>query len=135
MSYFTSVRITILISSQCRRRPADLRAASSGEPPAQPRAVPGAAAVPPLFRVSGAAAAAGPPVETRLLLPAVDFVRPVLSVEASFPPCSTAGVPFPYSLRLHNQSLLLQHVQISVGASEGFLYSGAAQASRPLDPY
>lgn len=84
--------------------------------------------MPPLLPGSRAASGAGPPVETRLLLPAVDFVRPVLSVEASFPPCSTAGVPFPYTLRLHNESLLLQHVQISVGASEGFLFSGAAPA-------
>lgn len=107
-----------------------MRTAQSGEGPcrlpssADPAAVPGAASVPPLLPESGTTPA-GPPVETRLLLPAVNFVQPVISVEASFPPRSTAGVLFPYTLRLRNQSPLLQHVQVSVGASEGFLFSGA----------
>ena len=63
-------------------------------------------------------------METRLLLPAVDFVRPVIVVESSFPPQAVAGAPFPYTLRLRNESSLLQHVQVSVGANDSFMFSG-----------
>ena len=63
-------------------------------------------------------------METRLLLPAVAFMSPGIVVETDFPLQSVTGVPFPYRLRLRNESAFLQHVQVSVGTSESFKLSG-----------
>ncbi len=38
-------------------------------------------------------------VETRLLLPVVDFAEPLLSVTADFPPSAVAGQPFRWDSR------------------------------------
>jgi hypothetical protein len=65
------------------------------------------------------------PVTTRIPLPPLAWGSPVLTLTGEWPPCITAGAPFPLRLTAVNNSPHLMELGINLGDTTGFVLAGA----------
>jgi hypothetical protein len=84
------------------------------------------------LQAAGAAAAAAssgsasstPSCETRVPLPPVSYLLPLVTAAVAFPPTATAGSAAQLQFLLHNSGTVIQEVTVSVGDAHGFLLAG-----------
>ena len=112
-----------------QRRPQLVAAAGRGGSRLAPAAAAAAAeAADPVGSRPGSptAAAAAPPCEVLVPLPAASFMAPLLTAELRYPPAATAGRAAELELLLSNGGATSQEVAVAVGDPHGFLLAGEA---------